>query len=253
MFESRSDSQAAPCAIVAIGDFAGRIADELVQLVPAGELRILEPESASTSGVDANVTFVIWNAQDLEAGGLAAGVEQRVRATGALAAGMRVFSSARAEVTLVPASPVRSGLRIELGRDGIEHTIACLIGGFAGAMGERAAIAVDLADVRAALEHPDNATLIGVGYGAGAMRATKATYRALHELGMTDDNLRGANGIFVLIAGASLKLTELRDVTNVMRTLAGAQTHVYPGAYREERLGRLCRVTLVVSVPTDAR
>jgi cell division GTPase FtsZ len=120
-------------------------------------------------------------------------------------------------------------------------------------MGGRGIIGVDLADIRAALEHPDNITRIGVGYGAGATRTRDATCRALHELGMTVAQLGSATGMFVLIAGASFKLTELRDVTNVVRSVAGEEAHVYPGAYCDERLRRLLRVTVVISVPADAQ
>ncbi|MBN3760985.1 hypothetical protein [Burkholderia sp. Ac-20365] len=252
MFESGSNAQTPPCAVVGVGGFATRIADELFRLAPAGELARRSPENASTAGVDANVTFVLWNGEDPAAGEVAARVEKRVRATGALAAGVRVFSSERARPPVADGHD-KSSLRIDLVRDGLEHKIACLVGGFAGAMGERGVIGVDLADVREALEHADNVTYISVGYSAGVMRAQEATHRALQELNRAGVRPISATGIFVLIAGASIRPTEMRDVTNVVRTAAGGQTHVYPGAYRDDRLGRLLRITLVVSVPTEAR
>lgn len=55
MLRSGSDSQAAPCGIVAIGTFASRIANALARHAPAGEVRLLAQDGASTKGVDANI------------------------------------------------------------------------------------------------------------------------------------------------------------------------------------------------------
>jgi cell division protein FtsZ len=112
-------------------------------------------------------------------------------------------------------------------------------------MGERGIVGVDMADVRSALVHPGNVIRIGVGYGAGERRALDAAYKSLKSLAVEGYPLRRATGIFVLVAGGSLKLGEVADVSRLIRLVTGKHPHVYPGAYPDERLGRLLRVTLV--------
>jgi hypothetical protein len=151
-----------------------------------------------------------------------------------------------------PACASCSGVTLRLPDEGFEHAVTCVLDGFAGALGTRGVVGVDLADLRSAVA--GGRTIVAIGYGAGPQRPGQAVTQALRSVSLTLESLKQASGIFVIVAGGikQLRLREIREITDLLHANVGPDTRVYPGAYQHSRLRNLIRVTLICTFPHRA-
>ncbi|MFP3637671.1 hypothetical protein [Paraburkholderia sp. SIMBA_054] len=133
---------------------------------------------------------------------------------------------------------------LKVNLDAFSSVASYVIDGMARMLGPCGMMGVDLEDMRTAITGGKR-LLVGLGDGSGERGAAEAAQRALKSLAAPQASLTYATGMFVIMGGEALKLSETRSILDIIRTQAGAATHVYAGAYRDSRLDNSTRVALL--------
>lgn len=106
---------------------------------------------------------------------------------------------------------------------------------------------VDFADVRTVMSE-NGVAMMGSAMASGADRAQVAAERAAASPLLEDVNLTGARGVLVNIsASKSLKLKEVHEVMNTIRSFTAEDATVIFGSVFDESLGDQLRVTIVAT------
>ena len=106
---------------------------------------------------------------------------------------------------------------------------------------------VDFADVRTVMSE-NGMAMMGSALASGADRAQVAAERAVASPLLEDVNLSGARGVLVNItAGHSLKLKEVHEVMNTIRSFTAEDATVIFGSVIDEAIGDALRVTIVAT------
>jgi cell division protein FtsZ len=106
---------------------------------------------------------------------------------------------------------------------------------------------VDFADVRTVMSE-NGVAMMGSATATGADRAQVAAERAAASPLLEDVNLTGARGVLVNItASKSLKLKEVHEVMNTIRSFTAEDATVIFGQVFDETLGDALRVTIVAT------
>ncbi|MDE2343957.1 MAG: cell division protein FtsZ [Betaproteobacteria bacterium] len=106
---------------------------------------------------------------------------------------------------------------------------------------------VDFADVRTVMSEMGVA-MMGSAMAAGIDRAHVAAQQAIASPLLEDVNLNGARGVLVNItASQNMKLKEVHDVMNTIRSFTAEDATVIFGSVVDETLGDSLRVTIVAT------
>ena len=106
---------------------------------------------------------------------------------------------------------------------------------------------VDFADVRTVMSE-NGVAMMGSAMASGADRAQVAAERAVASPLLEDVNLSGARGVLVNItASSSLKLKEVHEVMNTIRSFTAEDATVIYGSVFDEAIGDALRVTIVAT------
>jgi len=106
---------------------------------------------------------------------------------------------------------------------------------------------VDFADVRTVMSE-NGMAMMGSALASGADRAQVAAERAVASPLLEDVNLSGARGVLVNItASHSLKLREVHEVMNTIRSFTAEDATVIFGSVIDEAIGEALRVTIVAT------
>jgi cell division protein FtsZ len=106
---------------------------------------------------------------------------------------------------------------------------------------------VDFADVRTVMSE-NGMAMMGSAIASGADRAQVAAERAVASPLLEDVNLSGARGVLVNItASHSLKLKEVHEVMNTIRSFTAEDATVIFGSVIDEAIGDALRVTIVAT------
>ncbi len=106
---------------------------------------------------------------------------------------------------------------------------------------------VDFADVRTVMSE-NGVAMMGSAMASGADRAQVAAERAAASPLLEDVNLTGARGVLVNVsASKSLKLKEIHEVMNTIRSFTAEDATVIFGSVFDESLGDQLRVTIVAT------
>lgn len=106
---------------------------------------------------------------------------------------------------------------------------------------------VDFADVRTVMSEMGVA-MMGSAQAAGIDRATLAAQQAIASPLLEDVNLTGARGVLVNItASANLKLKEVHDVMNTIRSFTAEEATVIFGSVIDDAMADELRVTIVAT------
>jgi cell division protein FtsZ len=106
---------------------------------------------------------------------------------------------------------------------------------------------VDFADVRTVMSE-NGMAMMGSALASGADRAQVAAERAVASPLLEDVNLSGARGVLVNItASHSLKLREVHEVMNTIRSFTAEDATVIFGSVIDEAIGDALRVTIVAT------
>ena len=106
---------------------------------------------------------------------------------------------------------------------------------------------VDFADVRTVMSE-NGVAMMGSAMAAGPDRAQVAAERAAASPLLEDVNLTGARGVLVNItANKSLKLKEVHEVMNTIRSFTAEDATVIFGSVFDEDMGDQLRVTIVAT------
>jgi cell division protein FtsZ len=106
---------------------------------------------------------------------------------------------------------------------------------------------VDFADVRTVMSE-NGVAMMGSALASGADRAQVAAERAVASPLLEDVNLSGARGVLVNItASHSLKLKEVHEVMNTIRSFTADDATVIFGSVIDENIGDALRVTIVAT------
>jgi cell division protein FtsZ len=106
---------------------------------------------------------------------------------------------------------------------------------------------VDFADVRTVMSE-NGMAMMGSALASGADRAQVAAERAVASPLLEDINLSGARGVLVNItASHSLKLKEVHEVMNTIRSFTAEDATVIFGSVIDEAIGDALRVTIVAT------
>lgn len=106
---------------------------------------------------------------------------------------------------------------------------------------------VDFADVRTVMSE-NGMAMMGSALASGADRAQVAAERAVASPLLEDVNLSGARGVLVNItASHSLKLKEVHEVMNTIRSFTAEDATVIFGSVIDEAIGDALRVTIVAT------
>ncbi len=106
---------------------------------------------------------------------------------------------------------------------------------------------VDFADVRTVMSE-NGVAMMGSAMASGPDRAQVAAERAAASPLLEDVNLTGARGVLVNItASKSLKLKEVHEVMNTIRSFTAEDATVIFGSVLDENIGDQLRVTIVAT------
>lgn len=106
---------------------------------------------------------------------------------------------------------------------------------------------VDFADVRTVMTE-NGVAMMGSAMAAGSDRAQVAAERAVASPLLEDVNLTGARGVLVNItASSSLKLKEVHEVMNTIRSFTAEDATVIYGNVIDDAIGDQLRVTIVAT------
>lgn len=106
---------------------------------------------------------------------------------------------------------------------------------------------VDFADVKTVMSEMGVA-MMGSAMAAGIDRAHIAAQQAIASPLLEDVNLAGARGVLVNItAGTNMKLKEVHDVMNTIRSFTAEDATVIFGSVVDESIGDSLRVTIVAT------
>ena len=106
---------------------------------------------------------------------------------------------------------------------------------------------VDFADVRTVMSE-NGVAMMGSAMASGPDRAQVAAERAAASPLLEDVNLTGARGVLVNItASKSLKLKEVHEVMNTIRSFTAEDATVIFGSVLDESIGENLRVTIVAT------
>ena len=106
---------------------------------------------------------------------------------------------------------------------------------------------VDFADVRTVMSE-NGVAMMGSACAAGAERAQLAAEQAVHSPLLEDIHLSGARGVLVNItASRSLKLKEVHEVMNTIRSFTAEDATIIYGSVIDEAIGDDLRVTIVAT------
>jgi cell division protein FtsZ len=106
---------------------------------------------------------------------------------------------------------------------------------------------VDFADVRTVMSE-NGVAMMGSAMASGGDRAQVAAERAAASPLLEDVNLTGARGVLVNItASKSLKLKEVHEVMNTIRSFTAEDATVIFGSVFDEAMGDSLRVTIVAT------
>jgi len=106
---------------------------------------------------------------------------------------------------------------------------------------------VDFADVRTVMSE-NGVAMMGSAMASGPERAQMAAEQAVHSPLLEDIHLAGARGVLVNItASKSLKLKEVHEVMNTIRSFTAEDATIIYGSVIEESIGDALRVTIVAT------
>ncbi|MEO6147266.1 MAG: cell division protein FtsZ, partial [Sulfuriferula sp.] len=106
---------------------------------------------------------------------------------------------------------------------------------------------VDFADVKTVMSEMGMA-MMGSAVASGAERARQAAQQAVASPLLEDINLAGARGVLVNItASAHLKMREIHEVMNTIKSFTAEEATVIVGAVVDENMGEELRVTMVAT------
>jgi len=106
---------------------------------------------------------------------------------------------------------------------------------------------VDFADVRTVMSE-NGVAMMGSAMAAGTERAQMAAEQAVHSPLLEDIHLSGARGVLVNItASRSLKLKEVHEVMNTIRSFTAEDATIIYGSVIDEAIGEHLRVTIVAT------
>ena len=106
---------------------------------------------------------------------------------------------------------------------------------------------VDFADVRTVMSE-NGVAMMGSAMAAGPERAQMAAEQAVHSPLLEDIHLSGARGVLVNItASKSLKLREVHEEMNTIRSFTAEDATIIYGSVIEEAIGEHLRVTIVAT------
>ena len=106
---------------------------------------------------------------------------------------------------------------------------------------------VDFADVRTVMSE-NGVAMMGSATASGPERAQMAAEQAVHSPLLEDIHLAGARGVLVNItASHSMKLKEVHEVMNTIRSFTAEDATVIYGSVIDEAIGDALRVTIVAT------
>jgi cell division protein FtsZ len=106
---------------------------------------------------------------------------------------------------------------------------------------------VDFADVRTVMSE-NGVAMMGSASASGPERAQMAAEQAVHSPLLEDIHLSGARGVLVNItAGKSMKLKEVHEVMNTIRSFTAEDATVIYGSVIDDSMGEALRVTIVAT------
>jgi cell division protein FtsZ len=106
---------------------------------------------------------------------------------------------------------------------------------------------VDFADVRTVMSE-NGVAMMGSAQASGPERAQMAAEQAVHSPLLEDIHLSGARGVLVNItASHSMKLKEVHEVMNTIRSFTAEDATVIYGSVIDEESGDALRVTIVAT------
>jgi cell division protein FtsZ len=106
---------------------------------------------------------------------------------------------------------------------------------------------VDFADVKTVMSE-NGVAMMGSALASGPERAQMAAEQAVHSPLLEDIHLSGARGVLVNItASKSLKLKEVHEVMNTIRSFTAEDATIIYGSVIEESIGDALRVTIVAT------
>jgi cell division protein FtsZ len=106
---------------------------------------------------------------------------------------------------------------------------------------------VDFADVKTVMSE-NGVAMMGSAMASGPERAQMAAEQAVHSPLLEDIHLAGARGVLVNItASKSLKLKEVHEVMNTIRSFTAEDATIIYGSVIEESIGDALRVTIVAT------
>src|SRR5688572_22318599 len=106
---------------------------------------------------------------------------------------------------------------------------------------------VDFADVRTVMSE-NGVAMMGSATASGSERAQMAAEQAVHSPLLEDIHLSGARGVLVNItASHSMKLKEVHEVMNTIRSFTAEDATVIYGSVIDEAIGDALRVTIVAT------
>jgi len=106
---------------------------------------------------------------------------------------------------------------------------------------------VDFADVKTVMSE-NGVAMMGSATASGPERAQMAAEQAVHSPLLEDIHLSGARGVLVNItAGHSMKLKEVHEVMNTIRSFTAEDATVIYGSVIDEAIGDALRVTIVAT------
>ena len=121
------------------------------------------------------------------------------------------------------------------------------VGGIAEIITQPGLINVDFEDVRTVMNEPGRA-MMGSAMASGADRAMIAAQQAVASPLLEGVELSGARGVLVNIsASLSLKMREVNEVMEVVKSFAAYDAHIIFGAVFDETMSDELRVTVVAT------
>jgi cell division protein FtsZ len=106
---------------------------------------------------------------------------------------------------------------------------------------------VDFADVRTVMSE-NGVAMMGSAQASGPERAQMAAEQAVHSPLLEDIHLSGARGVLVNItASHSMKLKEVHEVMNTIRSFTAEDATVIYGSVIDESMADALRVTIVAT------
>ena len=128
-----------------------------------------------------------------------------------------------------------------------DNVLRNAVGGIAEIINFPGLVNVDFEDVRTVMGEMGMA-MMGSANAAGADRARVAAEQAVASPLLEGINLSGAKGVLVNITSTrGLKMKEVNEVMNTVRTFAAEDAHIIFGAVYDESMGEEIRVTVVAT------